>query len=286
MPTITTTRNWPWPKIASMASSLTPPRRRCQRRWLGRIPRDVRPGTDARLSHRGRGGDARSPRRLRPAITTRAFTAPEPAERSAPPRRPAKLRGLDLHADSARPGDRRQRGCRSAREFRHHDQTAPCRPSGRIRNRRRRSRRAGLDRRRQILEAPRGFFQAAGGGYDPDAIVHKLGNPWTFRSPGVSIKPFPSGSLTHPGMTEMARLIREHKIKAQQVERVDVGTNRNMPNALIHHQPKMRFKPSSAWSSAWRPCCSMARRGLTEFTDEVVNRSGGPEHDRAHPFRR
>ena len=39
-------------------------------------------------------------------------------------------------------------------------------------------------------------------------------------------------------MTEMARLIRTHAIQAPQVERVDVGTNRNMPNALIHHQPK------------------------------------------------
>src|SRR3712207_7326193 len=54
-----------------------------------------------------------------------------------------------------------------------------------------------------ILEAPRGFFTAAGGGYDETAIIGKLGAPWTFAEPGVSIKPHPSGSLTHPGMTEM-----------------------------------------------------------------------------------
>src|SRR4051812_40199378 len=60
----------------------------------------------------------------------------------------------------------------------------------------------------QILEAPRGFFKAAGGGYDPRAIVRKLGNPWTFRTPGISIKPHPSGSLTHPAMTELLRLIQ------------------------------------------------------------------------------
>src|SRR5690349_3746281 len=76
------------------------------------------------------------------------------------------------------------------------------------------------------------------GGYDPDAIRQKLGNPWTFRVPGISIKPYPSGSLTHPAMTEIARLIRAHGIQAAQVESVEVGANRNMPNALIHHQPK------------------------------------------------
>src|SRR6266571_205357 len=70
----------------------------------------------------------------------------------------------------------------------------------------------------QILEADRGFFHAFGGGYDPDAIFHNLGQPWTIASPGVSIKPYPCGSLTHPGMTEMQRLIRTEKIKANQVE--------------------------------------------------------------------
>ena len=64
----------------------------------------------------------------------------------------------------------------------------------------------------RILEAPRGFFSAAGGGWDPAAIAGRLGEPWTFAEPGISIKPHPSGSLTHPGMTEMLRLIPETTI--------------------------------------------------------------------------
>ena len=66
----------------------------------------------------------------------------------------------------------------------------------------------------QILEAPRGLFRAAGGNFDPRAIAHKLGNPWTFRSPGAPIKPHPSGSLTHPAMTELLRLIHTEDIDA------------------------------------------------------------------------
>src|SRR5258707_530668 len=53
----------------------------------------------------------------------------------------------------------------------------------------------------QILEADRGFFHAAGGSYDPSAILDRLGKPWTFASPGVSLKPYPSGSRTHPPLT-------------------------------------------------------------------------------------
>jgi 2-methylcitrate dehydratase PrpD len=123
-----------------------------------------------------------------------------------------------------------------------------------------------------ILEAPRGFFSAAGGGYDENAIAGKLGSPWTFAEPGVSIKPHPSGSLTHPGMTEMLRLIRENGIKAEDVARVRVGTNHNMPNALIHHRPKNELQAKFSMEFCMAILLLEGRAGLNEFTDEVVLR--------------
>jgi 2-methylcitrate dehydratase PrpD len=124
----------------------------------------------------------------------------------------------------------------------------------------------------KILEAPRGFFSAAGGGYDRNAIDGKLGAPWTFVSPGVSIKPHPSGSLTHPGMTEMARLIRENDIRAEDVVRVRVGTNSNMPNALIHHRPKDELQAKFSMEFCMAILLLDRRAGLSEFTDETVER--------------
>jgi 2-methylcitrate dehydratase PrpD len=124
----------------------------------------------------------------------------------------------------------------------------------------------------EILEAPRGFFHAAGGGYDPAAIENKLGKPWTFASPGVSIKPFPSGSLTHPGMTEMLRLIHKNSIQANQVEAVSVGTNKNMPNALIHHHPTDSLQGKFSMEFCMAVLLLYGKAGLTEFTDEVVRR--------------
>lgn len=124
----------------------------------------------------------------------------------------------------------------------------------------------------KILEAPRGFFSAAGGGYDPKAIEGRLGAPWTFEEPGVSIKPHPSGSLTHPGMTEMLRLIREHRIKADEVARVRVGTNSNMPNALIHHRPTNELQGKFSMEFCMAILLLEGRAGLNEFVDEVVNR--------------
>jgi len=121
-----------------------------------------------------------------------------------------------------------------------------------------------------ILEAPRGFFSAAGGGYDENAIMGKLGAPWTFASPGVSIKPHPSGSLTHPGMTEMLRLIREHDIRPEDVVHVRVGTNANMPNALIHHRPQNELQAKFSMEFCMAILLLKRRAGLNEFTHEVV----------------
>ena len=123
-----------------------------------------------------------------------------------------------------------------------------------------------------VLEANRGFFKAAGGGYDRNAIDGKLGKPWTFSFPGVSIKPHPSGSLTHPGMGLMLDLIREHDIRPEQVVRVKVGTNRHMPNALIHHRPVNELQAKFSMEFCMAILLLERRAGLAEFTDAVVNR--------------
>jgi 2-methylcitrate dehydratase PrpD len=122
------------------------------------------------------------------------------------------------------------------------------------------------------LEAERGFFRAAGGGYSSEMIEGKLGNPWTFHSPGVSIKPHPSGSLTHPGMAVMLDLITRHDLRPQQVKRVTVGTNSNMPNALIHHRPVNELQAKFSMEFCMAILLLERRAGLEQFTDEVVNR--------------
>jgi 2-methylcitrate dehydratase PrpD len=122
------------------------------------------------------------------------------------------------------------------------------------------------------LEAPRGFFHAAGGGLDEGAIHGKLGAPWTFHFPGVSIKPHPSGSLTHPGMAVMADLVHRHDLRPDRVRRIAVGTNHNMPNALIHHRPTTELQAKFSMEFCLAILLLERKAGLAQFTDEVVNR--------------
>jgi 2-methylcitrate dehydratase PrpD len=124
----------------------------------------------------------------------------------------------------------------------------------------------------QILEEDRGFFHAFGGSYDPSAIVDRLGKPWTFASPGVSLKPYPSGSLTHPAMTELARLMEGNKIQAAQVEKVDLGANHNMTTTLLHHQPKTGLEAKFSMEFCLAILLLERKAGLGQFSDKVVAR--------------
>src|SRR6266581_628947 len=125
----------------------------------------------------------------------------------------------------------------------------------------------------QILEAERGFFHAFGGSYEPEAIMNRLGKPWTFASPGISLKPYPSGSLTHPAMTELARLIQADNLQAAQVEKVDVGANHNMTTTLLHHQPKTGLEAKFSMEFCLAILLLRGKAGLGEFTDQVVQRA-------------
>ena len=122
-----------------------------------------------------------------------------------------------------------------------------------------------------ILEAERGFFHAYGGGFSPNVYMGKLGNPWTLANPGVSIKPYPSGSLTHPGMTKMQELIRANNIKADDVESVDVGTNRNNVNALMRHHPTTGLEAKFSMEYSMAVLLVHGKAGLAEYTDAAVN---------------
>ena len=104
-------------------------------------------------------------------------------------------------------------------------------------------------------------------------IDGRLGAPWTFADPGVSIKPHPSGSLTHPAMGAFLDLVVANDLRPRAGARVRVGTNRHMPNALIHHRPTDELAAKFSMEFCLAILLLERRAGLAEFTDEVVNRA-------------
>jgi 2-methylcitrate dehydratase PrpD len=73
-------------------------------------------------------------------------------------------------------------------------------------------------------------------------------------------------------MAVMLDLVRRHDIRPDHVRRVRVGTNHNMPNALIHHQPRTELQAKFSMEFCMAILLLEREAGLAHFTDDVVNR--------------
>lgn len=130
----------------------------------------------------------------------------------------------------------------------------------------------GLTGSDDSLGARFGWLQAAGGGVARDAIQGRLGAPWAIVDPGTWIKPYPSGSLTHPAMTLLADMMRDHGFDADSVGNLTVSTNQRMVNTLIHNNPTDAMQARFSMPFCLAVLLVEGRAGIGEFTDAVVNR--------------
>ena len=131
----------------------------------------------------------------------------------------------------------------------------------------------GLGGAENILEGRFGYFDAAGGGWEEDAIRGRLGAPWAFVDPGTWIKPYPSGALTHPAMSLALDLARRHDISAERIAALRVQTNRRMANTLVHDRPRNALEAKFSMPFCLAIVLTERRAGLDEFTDEMVGRA-------------
>jgi 2-methylcitrate dehydratase PrpD len=86
---------------------------------------------------------------------------------------------------------------------------------------------AGWSANQSVLEIKKGFFDVFGCG--PVGEL-RLGKPFHFESPGVSLKRFPSCSATHHCIEALLALKQEHRLSSDQIDGIHCGVN------VISHQ--------------------------------------------------
>jgi 2-methylcitrate dehydratase PrpD len=128
----------------------------------------------------------------------------------------------------------------------------------------------GFTSARNILEAKRGFFNAMAGGYDEAKISGRLGCPYFLQEPGISIKPYPSGSLSHPAQDVILDLVKKHDLRAGDIETIEVGTNSNVPNALIYPMPKTALEGKFSIPFCMAIAVLDRKAGIVQFRDRKV----------------
>jgi 2-methylcitrate dehydratase PrpD len=120
------------------------------------------------------------------------------------------------------------------------------------------------------LDGPWGFYAVQGGGVSAAKTSQGFGKTWSIVEPGVSIKPYPCGVLTHPTIDLMLKLVTDHDIKPDDIDSVKVYAGTNIlkpiryPVAANHLQAKFSLPAALAMIALAR------KAGKREFSDEFV----------------
>lgn len=135
------------------------------------------------------------------------------------------------------------------------------------------------------LDGQWGFFQVAAGGRDEARILGHLGDPYTLAWPGVSVKPYPCGSLSHPSMDTMLDLVTEHDVQPDQVEEVRIGAGSNILNPLRYLTPENELEAKFSLPFCLGILVLRRKAGIREFHDDVVRSAEVRDMmARVHPY--
>lgn len=129
---------------------------------------------------------------------------------------------------------------------------------------------AGFTADGAALDGRWGFFQVTAGGFDPDKFVGALGAPHSIVDPGVSVKPYPCGSLSHPSADAMLALVVEHDVQPEEVERIRVRAGSNILNPLRYGIARTELEAKFSLPFIMSSLVLKRRAGIEEFRDGFV----------------
>lgn len=120
------------------------------------------------------------------------------------------------------------------------------------------------------LDGQWGYFQVLGGGAEPDRLVGALGRPYSIVNPGVSVKPYPCGSLSHPSMDAMLKLVTERDIKPDAIKSVRLRAGSNILEPLRYKTARTGLEAKFCVPFLLGVIALRRKAGIREFADEFV----------------
>lgn len=131
--------------------------------------------------------------------------------------------------------------------------------------------RAGYTADKAALDGPWGYFAVQGGGVTAAKLEREdFGAPWSIIEPGVSIKPYPCGVLTHPTIDLMIKLVTENDIRPEDIEKVVVSAGSNILNPIRYPLARNHLQAKFSLQAVLSMAALKRRAGKAEFMDEYV----------------
>lgn len=120
------------------------------------------------------------------------------------------------------------------------------------------------------LDGPWGFMEVMGGGVYRDKLDQGFGRTWSMVDPGISIKPYPSGILTHQSMDALLKLVIENDVKPGDVKKIDFFAGSNILNPIRYTVAKNHLQAKFSMAALLSMMVIARRAGRAEFTDQFV----------------
>jgi 2-methylcitrate dehydratase PrpD len=133
--------------------------------------------------------------------------------------------------------------------------------------------REGFTSNDEALDGKWGYLTIAGPGGDPDLVQGRFGNPLTITAPGVSIKPYPCGVLTHPSMDALKFLMRDENVKPDDIEKIKLYAAQNILGPIRYDFATTELEGKFCMHFLLAAIAIAGKAGKREFTDEFVSRA-------------
>jgi 2-methylcitrate dehydratase PrpD len=131
--------------------------------------------------------------------------------------------------------------------------------------------RAGFSANDEALDGRWGYLAVAGPGGDPAQVRDRLGAPFTMATPGVSIKPYPSGVLTHPSMDAMRFLMEEQRLSPGDIANVELAAGSNVLGPIRFALASTELEGKFSFQFLLAAIILRGKAGKAEFTDAFVS---------------
>ncbi|MDF2369175.1 MAG: MmgE/PrpD family protein [Rhizobiaceae bacterium] len=120
------------------------------------------------------------------------------------------------------------------------------------------------------LDGKWGFASVLAGGFSQEKLGQGFGSDWSVVNPGVSIKPYPSGILTHQAMDMMRDLVIDHDVKPENVERIEFFAGDNILNPIRYPIAANHLQAKFSMAALFAMIVLYRRAGISEFSDALI----------------
>jgi 2-methylcitrate dehydratase PrpD len=122
----------------------------------------------------------------------------------------------------------------------------------------------------QALDGQWGYLEVAGRGGEPELVRGRFGNPFSILSPGLSIKPYPCGVLTHPSMDAMKVLMDDNALLPDDIAKVTLCAANNILHPIRFAIANTELEGKFCMAFLLSAMIIAGKAGKAEFTNEFV----------------